>query len=240
MDSRYARQVILPQIGSEGQARLASARVAVAGAGGLGSPVIYYLAAVGVGELKIIDADTVDITNLNRQILHFENDIGKNKAQSAKDKLGRFNKDVHTVASAEFLDNKNAAELLSGYDIVMSCVDNNETRYALNSACIVNRVPLVNSGVQGFDGYIMVVQPGITPCYNCIFPGSRDSRANGESPGIIGAAAGVLGSMMAVEAIKVIVGMTIDPSFYYVDLLSMQITPVAALRSPDCSVCSSL
>ena len=240
MNQRYERQTRLPEIGEAGQASLSSAKAVVIGAGGLGSPVLYYLAAAGVGTVRIIDSDTVDITNLNRQIIHFEEDIGRDKTQAAKEKLQRLRSDMRINTFSARLDENNAAELLSGYDIVISCVDNIITRYILNSSCAVAGVPLINGGVQGFEGYVMTVLPGDTPCYECVFPRvDGDCQADTENIGVLGAVAGVLGSMMAVEAIKVITGIPVDPYFYYVDLLSCRISPIAAKRAPDCPACAS-
>ena len=241
MDNRYKRQVGLPEIGEDGQNRLASAKAAVIGAGGLGSPVLYYLAAAGVGRITIIDHDTVDITNLNRQILHFEDDLGREKAQSSKEKLQRFNRDIRINASTFKLTEDNAWELLSGHDMAISCLDNNMARCILNAACIKSGIPMVNGGVQGFEGYVMVVLPGITPCYQCIFPGyGANERQGTEEVSVLGATAGVVGSMMAVEAIKVLLGVPISPYFYYIDLMTSAIVPVGAKKADDCTVCGEI
>ena len=241
--TRYARQIILPEIGSEGQRRLSSAKVAVIGAGGLGSPVLYYLASAGVGVVHIFDSDTVELTNLNRQFIHFQSDIGREKSQSAKEKLERYNKDIQVSASTVRLDAENVRVLLAGFHLALSCVDNTKTRYLLNSACAQSGIPLVDGGIRGFEGYVLSVTPGVTPCYQCIFPGKGQwenadvSRQHVESAGVLGAAAGILGSMMALEAIKHIAGIPIQPHFYYVDLLSCGITPITAKRVPDCPAC---
>jgi len=170
MSDRYERQTILPEIGETGQKRLENSKAAVVGAGGLGSPVLYYLAAAGIRNIRIIDDDTVDITNLNRQFIHFENDLGREKPQSAKEKLYSFNKDVRVDAVHARISKTNAAELLAGFDIVVSCADNNEARHIQNAVCVKNKTPLVNGGVEGFNGYVMVILPGDTPCFECVFP----------------------------------------------------------------------
>ena len=236
MISRYSRQMTLPEIGGEGQRRLSEAKAAVVGAGGLGSPVLYYLASAGFGHIKIIDSDICDITNLNRQFIHFGNDMGREKAQSAKDKLVLYNNEITVCAETVMLDDQNAPDCLSGHDIVLSCVDNKKTRRLINKVCITNNTPFIDGGVQGFEGYILTVAPGITPCFQCIFPMHGLTETAG-STGVIGAAAGVIGSMMALEAIKLITGIPICPYFQYVDLLSYRLTPITARKARDCPVC---
>jgi len=240
MDSRYNRQIELPGIGEDGQKRLMSAKAVVTGAGGLGSPVLYYLAAAGIGTIRIIDFDTVDITNLNRQIIHFEDDIGREKLQSAGEKLQRLNKDIRIETAGEKVGAENAERLLSGCDIAIACVDNNETRYVLNATCVKTGIPLINGGIQGFEGYVMAVLPGNTPCYNCIFPASDSyEQPDAGRVSVLGATAGVIGSMMATEAVKVLLGLPVNPFFYYVDMLCAQIIPIEAKRADACPVCGS-
>jgi len=233
---RYERHVRLPEIGEAGQKRLSSASAVVVGAGGLGSPVLYYLASAGVGHIKIIDSDTVDMTNLNRQFLYNENDIGKEKSRTAAENLKLYNSDIQISAVTAALDDDNARQLLDGADIVLSCVDNKITRYVLNKASLSSGVPMIDGGVQGFEGYILTILPGITPCYQCIFPKYDQTRDVGGA-GVVGAAAGVPGSMMAMEAIKVIVGMPISSYFHHIDMLNYRITPIIARRAADCPAC---
>jgi len=243
MNRRYEKQIILPEVGEAGQERLMHAKVVVVGAGGLGSPALYYLAAAGVGTIRIIDCDIVDVTNLNRQFIHFENDIGREKQQSAKEKLLGFNKNIHIDAVCARLDKNNASELLTGFDIVVSCVDNNETRYILNSVCVKSKTPLINGGVEGFSGYVMVMKPGETPCFQCIFPENEECLFIGarnkpeEGCGILGASAGVAGSLMAAETIKVLLEMQINPYLYYIDLISTQLVPIDAIKMENCPAC---
>ena len=234
---RYSRQVMLPEIGGEGQRRLSAASVAVVGAGGLGSPVLYCLASAGVGHIRIIDSDTVDITNLNRQFVHSQDDIGRQKAQSAMEALARYNHDIEICADAVALDADNAEELLAGHDLVLSCVDNKKTRHILNGVCVRGGVPLIDGGIRGFEGYVLIVLPGVTPCYQCIFP-QKDQQEADAGIGVLGATAGVLGSLMATEAIKRIVGIPAQACFYFVDLLSSRITTIQAKKDPGCPVCA--
>jgi len=235
---RYQRHIVLPQIGIDGQRRLSSARVAVVGAGGLGSPGLFYLASAGVGHLSIIDSDIIDITNLNRQFIHSEDDIGKEKSVSAMEALKRYNSEIDVSAVSITLDEDNARRLLERFDFVLSCVDNTSTRYILNRACIRNRVPLIDGGVEGFGGYVLSVQPGITPCYQCIFP-ENSLIDKQRDAGVLGAAAGVIGSLMAVVAIKAVLGMQTETFLHYVDLLSYRLAPITVKKSLDCPVCNS-
>jgi len=235
---RYSRHVLLSEIGDKGQQRLSATRAAVVGVGGLGSPVLYYLASAGVGQITIIDSDTVDSSNLNRQFIHFEADIGREKARSAREKLEQYNRDIQIHATAVALDDDNAREYLRGHDIVVSCVDSKKTRRLINSVCMSANTPLIDGGVQGFEGYVLTVLPGVTPCYQCIFP-SKGNDEDTDGVGVLGAATGVLGSMMATEAIKHIAGISMHAHFYFVDLLSNRITPIRAKRAPDCPACGS-
>lgn len=236
MISRYERHIILPEIGEEGQQKLSSAKAVVVGAGGLGSAVLYYLASAGIGHIKIIDSDIVEITNLNRQFIHFESDIGREKSLSAKEKLQQYNHEISISSVTVRLNDENIQEYLSGYDVVVSCVDNKPTRYLLNSSCVKSGIPLIDGGVRGFEGYTLTVLPGVTPCYHCIFPVPDKSTA---VTGVLGATAGVIGSMMAVQTIKVLLGIRMDSYFHYIDLFSFNIIPMQAQRNPDCPVCNS-
>lgn len=202
LDERYKRQYLMDEIGEEGQKKLANSKALVIGAGGLGSPVLYYLAAAGVGTLGIVDRDIVELSNLNRQILHFTNDLGKSKAQSAKSKLQMLNPNVKINIYEEEICENNALNLLDGYDIVVDCVDNLSTRYIVNDACIKKGVTLIEAGVTGFEGYVMTIVPKKTPCLRCLFP-QKDIKEGARPPiGIIGSTAGVAGTLQATEAIK--------------------------------------
>jgi adenylyltransferase/sulfurtransferase len=238
MAERYGRQIIMPDIGKDGQEKLAAARVLVIGAGGLGSPVLYYLAAAGVGHIHIVESDSVDITNLNRQFLHFEKDIGREKSLSAAEKLTEFNSGIEISSSSLRLTEENARECVSGYDLVISCVDNLWTRILLNKSCVESGVPLVDGGVQGFEGYVLTVIPGVTPCRQCIFPGERE-RENRGPIGILGSTAGVAGSIMAAEAVKYLTGIREDFKLLIFDLRSLEFTSVMAKADPLCPVCGN-
>jgi adenylyltransferase/sulfurtransferase len=236
MAERYGRQLIMPDIGKGGQEKLAAARVLVVGAGGLGSPVLYYLAAAGVGHIHIVESDSVDISNLNRQFLHFEKDIGREKSLSAVEKLTEFNSGIEITSSSSRLTEENARECILGYDIVIACVDNLRTRILLNKSCVQCGIPLVDGGVQGFEGYVLTVIPGVTPCRQCIFHGERE-RENRGPIGILGATAGTAGSVMAAQAIKYLVGIREDFKLLIFDLRSLEFTAVKAKADPSCPVC---
>lgn len=234
MYERYERQLLIPQITEKEQAMLASARVAVVGAGGLGSPVLYYLAAAGVGALHIIDEDTVMISNLNRQFLHFEEDIGRLKTDSAKDKLSRFNREIKITAAAIRLDEKNISAEISGFDLIASCVDNYPTRRLMNEFCVQSGLPMIDGGILGFSGYVMLVQPGETPCYSCIYP---DTPQNVGKIGVLGATAGTVGAMMAAQTVKYLIGIREGFQFTFIDLLTFSFDAIDIKRNPDCPVC---
>lgn len=234
MDERYQRHMLMPQIDAAGQEKLSASSVLVVGAGGLGSPLLYYLAAVGLGHIHIIDSDTVSLSNLNRQFIHFEKDINSDKSRSAKEKLELFNSSIQISAAVSRLSKENIEEITTGYDIAVSCVDNTETRELLNKACVCFGIPLVDGGVKGFRGYVMTVVPHITPCYHCIF---SEADFKPEISEILGATAGVAGSIMAAQTVKSLLGIDTDVTLLYFDLLSLSFTPVKAKRNPDCSIC---
>lgn len=237
MFERYQKQLSMPQITEKEQQKLAGSHILVVGAGGLGSPVLYYLAAAGVGHIHIIDDDRVDITNLNRQYLHFEKDIGSLKVDSAKDKLLSFNSTLEITTSAVWLNDENAGSFLAGQELIISCADNFETRYLLNKACVRNNIAMVDGGVNGFCAYVLTVLPGVTPCYNCIYPKEPQSR---ETFGVLGAAAGVAGALMAIQAIKYLIGLREGLQFTYVDLLSFSFYAMDIKRNDACTVCGSM
>ena len=206
--SRYGRQIVLPELGVEGQERLRAARVLVVGAGGLGSPVALYLAAAGVGTIGIVDNDVVEISNLHRQILHGSEDIGREKTASAADALAALNDEVRVVQHALRVTSQNAETLFGDYNLIVDGSDNYETRYAVNDACAVLGKTWVYGSVERFSGQVSVFGAPDGPCYRCIFPEppAPGSTASCEQIGVLGAVPGVVGSLQAVEALKILTG----------------------------------
>ena len=239
---RYARHLILRGVGVKGQKRLMAAGVLIIGAGGLGSPVALYLAAAGVGRIGIVDDDVVDLSNLQRQIIHTTADLGVPKAQSAAAAIRAINPDVEVEATCEHVDVDNIASLIESYDLVIDATDNFAAKFLINDACVLAGRPYVHAGVVGFSGQVMTVVPGEGPCYRCIF---RDMPAAGEIPtckeaGVLGAVVGVIGSLEAVEAEKLIVGVgePLVGRLLTVDALTMNIRRVPLpTRVPDCPIC---
>lgn len=240
---RYSRNMILPNVGGRGQKKLERAKVLVIGAGGLGSPCLYYLAAAGVGRLGVVDSDRVDLSNLQRQILHTGADVGHLKIESAKAKLTALNADCTIETYPVRVTAENVLSLIDTYDIVVDGSDNFPTRYLINDACVLARKPLVHAGVVQFDGQIMTVLPGQGPCYRCIFrePPPPGSIPGCQEAGILGSIAGVLGAMQATETLKYIlqVGELLVGRIWILDALSMQTRIVKIPKAEDCPLCGS-
>ena len=232
MPERYARQI--PLIGDDGQRSLAGATVFIAGAGGLGSPVSIYLAEAGVGEIRIADLDVVDESNLNRQILHPADRLGMLKAESAAKTLAALNPECRVVPFAEKIDADSVCRMADGADLIIDCMDNFETRYVLNEASQKLNIPLLHGAVTGFSGQITLVIPGETPCLSCIFP----KAGTAESVPIIGASAGVVGSMQALEAVRFLVGKpTLAGKLLLYDGASNAVDIFSVKKSRRCGVC---
>lgn len=238
---RYARQLILPEVGGAGQKKLKGARVLLVGAGGLGSPAALYLAAAGVGTLVLVDNDEVDLSNLQRQILHFTPDVGKAKVVSAREKLVLLNPGVKVVAKKTRFTSSMAARLLAGCDVALDGSDNFETRYALNRACVTLGVPLVWGAVLRWGGQIMSVLPGKSACYECLFPEIPDPALaqSCTNAGILGSVAGTIGTLMATEALKILLakGIPLSGRLWIMDLLKMNLRERAVYRRVNCPAC---
>jgi molybdopterin/thiamine biosynthesis adenylyltransferase len=234
---RYSRQLVLPEWGEAQQMRLRRARVLVIGAGALGSPVATYLVGAGVGRVGVVDGDDVELSNLHRQHLHFTPDAGVPKAHSAAAKLRFLNPEVMVEPYQVELDAANALALVAEQDLVVDCSDSFATRYAVNAACCRAGVPLVEGGAVGFTGLVMAIRPGETACYRCAFPSPPPDAATCAQAGILGPAAGVIGSLMALEALKLIAGLPVRDGLLQVDLLDVAVTRVAVARRADCEDC---
>ncbi|MGE5486082.1 MAG: HesA/MoeB/ThiF family protein [Ignavibacteriales bacterium] len=240
---RYERQTVIPAIGEAGQERLLSSSVLIAGLGGLGSPVALYLAAAGIGRLGLVDPDTVSESNLQRQVIHGLSTMGRKKVESAAARLRDLNPDVRVTEYPGQLTPVNAASLVREYDVVVACLDNMESRYLLNDACVGAGKPLVEGGVMRFSGMITTIVPGKGPCYRCIFP--ETPGANPMDParaGILGPVPGVIGSMQAMEVLKLVLGIgePLVGRLLLVDMLACSFKEVVVPRNPSCPSCGGL
>jgi molybdopterin/thiamine biosynthesis adenylyltransferase len=232
---RYDRQMMIRGFGEEGQEKLKKAKVVVAGGGGLGSPSSIYLAAAGVGTIRIIDRDKVDLSNLNRQVLHWDKDIGRKKVESAAEKLSQLNKGIRVEAIEETIDESNVSELVGDSDVIIDAMDNLPARYLLNKTAIEKGIPFIHGAVYGMEGRAMTVVPGKSACLRCIYRGLIPQ----EKFPVLGAAPAVIGCIQATEAIKYIVGigkLLTDRLLVY-DGLSMRFVEFSVKRDPKCEHC---
>lgn len=241
---RYSRHIVLKEIGVRGQKELAAASVLIIGAGGLGSPAAMYLAAAGVGRIGIADADVVDRSNLQRQILHTTDDLGKPKVRSAKETLNAINPDVEVVTYQTRVDSQNILDLISGYDFILDGTDNFAAKYLINDACVMADKPFTYAGILRFYGQLMTVIPHESPCFRCVFatPPPKGTVPSCREAGVVGAMAGIMGSIQAMEAIKFITGAgeLLTDKLLIVDALTMEFSTASLSgRNPDCAVCSA-
>lgn len=205
---RYSRQLVMADVGESGQQKLLSSKVLVIGAGGLGSPALMYLAGAGVGIIGIADADEVDLSNLQRQVIHTTSDIGKAKAESARETINKMNPDIVVKTYKTYVNSKNITSLISEYDFVLDCTDNFDSKFLINDYCVKAEKPFCHAGIVGFEGQLMTYIPHKSPCYRCIF---EEPPKDGDVPlpkevGVISPACGVIGSLQAMEAVKYLLG----------------------------------
>jgi len=240
--TRYARHFTLPEVGEKGQAKLLDGKVLCIGAGGLGSPVAFYLAAAGVGTIGIIDHDVVDMSNLQRQILHTNDRVGMPKVESAQKTLNALNPDVRIVPFNERLSSENVMRVIKDFDIVVNGCDNFPTRYLINDACVMAKKPLVDGSIFQFEGQATVFYPGRGPCYRCLFPeppppGAAPSCAEA---GVLGVLPGLIGCVQALETMKLILGAgkPLIGRMMHFDTLSTEVRVLKLRRDPNCLVCS--
>ncbi len=242
---RYARHIILPELGGKGQEKLLQSSVLVVGAGGLGSPLLMYLAAAGVGRIGIVDDDAVDLSNLQRQVIHATDKVGRPKVESAAAAIAAINPDIRVEAHAVRLDVTNVMDLVSGFDIVADGSDNFATRFLLNDACYFARRPLVSGALLRFEGQVSTFRAyeGDNPCYRCIFPapppeGMIPTCAEG---GVLGAVAGTVGCMQATEIIKELTGIgeSLAGRLVVMDALSATFRRIGVKRDPACALCGT-
>ncbi len=239
---RYSRQLLMAEWSGEAQERLRGVRALVIGAGALGSPAATYLAAAGVGQLGIVDPDRVELSNLHRQPLHFTPDVGRPKAEVAAAKIGLLNPEVVVEAHPVELTGQNAEAVVMGADVVLDCTDSFDTRYLVNDACCAQEVPLVEAAVVAFDGLVLSVRPGKSACYRCVFPSAppTGSRRSCREAGVLGAMAGIVGSIQALEALKLLtgVGEPLLDRMLQIDGRDMAQLVVHTSRREDCPACA--
>jgi molybdopterin/thiamine biosynthesis adenylyltransferase len=241
---RYSRHILLPELGVEGQARLLAAHALVIGAGGLGSPAALYLASAGVGRITLADGDTVDLTNLQRQVLHATASIGRPKAASGRDALLRLNPEVEVAALESRLDGARLDALVAGATVVLDCSDNFATRHAVNRACVRHRRPLVSGAAVRFDGQVSVfdLRRADSPCYGCLFPEDAEpEEMRCAVTGVFAPLTGIIGTIQAAEALKVIAGIgeTLCGRLLLLDALHMTWRSIRLRRDPRCAACAS-
>lgn len=232
---RYDRQIMIPEIGREGQERLKDAKIFIAGAGGLGSPVSIYLAVAGIGRIKIADHDTIELNNLNRQILHWKEDLGKKKVDSARDKLLRLNPNIKLEITHQTINEKNVSQMVDGFDAIVDAMDNFQTRYILNKAAVDKNIPFFHGAVRGFEGRAMTIIPGKTACLRCMYHGTPPEE---KSP-VIGVTPAIIASIQATEVIKYLIGtgdLLADRLLIY-DGIGMIFREFKIRRNPECDHC---
>lgn len=237
---RYSRHIIMPQVGSAGQRKLLDAKVLIIGAGGLGSPISIYLTLAGVGTIGLVDFDVVDVTNLQRQILHFNDDVGKPKVVSASETLKAYNPDVNIIIHEEPITSVNAMKIMADYDVIVNGADNFPARYLVNDAAYLSGKPLVDGSILLFDGQATTYIPG-KGCYRCLFP---TPPPPGEVPscaeaGVLGMLPGMVGTIQATEVVKVVmnVGQPLVGRLLLIDALDMEFRTVKIRRNPECPLC---
>ncbi len=240
--SRYSRHLLLPEVGLEGQIKLLESKVLLLGAGGLGSPVALYLAAAGVGTLGIVDDDLVDVSNLQRQVIHTGSRVGEPKVDSAEQAIRDLNPDVEVIKWNTRLDASNIMEIIEGYDVIVDGVDNFPTRYLLNDATVRLQIPVVSASILGFDGQLAVFQPYEGPCYRCLYPTPPPAELAPScgANGVLGVLPGTMGLLQATEVIKLITGSG-DPlvgRLLLYDALAASFTELKVRRDPECPICS--
>ncbi len=240
---RYSRQILLPQIGYEGQQKLLDGHALIIGAGGLGSPAALYLAAAGVGRLTLADHDVVELSNLQRQILHDSHSLGRAKADSARARLTALNPDVEVVALQQRLQADALHALVAQADVVLDASDNFATRFAINAACLATATPLVSGAAIRFEGQLSVFEPARadSPCYRCLYRDGEEAEQTCADNGVLAPVVGVIGSLQALEAIKLLSGSgdTLCGRLLLFDALRHEFRSIRLRRDPDCPVCSS-
>ncbi len=242
---RYSRHILLPEIGVEGQEKFLASSALIIGAGGLGSPVALYLAAAGLGTITLADGDAVDLTNLQRQILHTTGSIGKPKAASGREALAKINPEVKVAPLQRRLEGEELERLVAGASVVLDCSDNFATRHAVNRACVRHRRPLVSGAAVRFDGQVSVfdLRDDLSPCYQCLFPENAElEEMRCAVMGIFAPLTGIIGAVQAAEALKLLAGAgdTLKGRLLILDALAMQWRTVKLAKDPSCAVCAKV
>ena len=239
---RYSRHIILPEVGGSGQQKMLEARVLLLGAGGLGSPAAYYLAAAGIGNLGIVDFDQVDLSNLQRQIIHSTERIGMLKTESAKKTIQALNPDVNVTLYNEKMDSSNIMSLIKDYDYVVDGSDNFPTRYLVNDACVMKNKTLIHGSIYRFEGQVTVFKPGDGPCYRCLYPEPPPPGMvpNCQEGGVLGVLAGVIGNLQVVEVLKLILGIgkPLVGKLLIYDALNTEFRNLRLRKDTNCPICS--
>ena len=239
--TRYSRHILLKEVGGKGQKKLLKGKVLIIGAGGLGAPIALYLAAAGVGTIGIADADQVDLSNLQRQVIHFTEDIGKSKVISAREKMLAINPDLNVVAHETWVAADNIAALIADYDFVIDGTDNFAAKFLVNDACVLAGKPYSHGGILQFDGQTMTILPGESACYRCIFPAPPPKEAipTCSQAGVIGVLPGVLGTLQATEAIKYLLGAgdLLTGRLLTYSALRMKFREITVKKNPKCPIC---
>ncbi len=237
---RYSRHIILKDIGVQGQEKILNAKVLIIGVGGLGSPIALYLAAAGVGTIGLVDGDHVDLSNLQRQVIHFTSDIGKAKVASAAEKINALNPDVNVITHPVLAGEHNMADLIKDYDFIVDATDNFDSKFLINDACVLAGKPFSHGGILGFEGQTLTHVPGAT-CYRCIFgaPPPKDAVPTCSQAGVLGAVAGMLGTIQATEILKFITGAgeLLTNKLLIFDAATMNFRTVNIKRNPECRAC---
>jgi adenylyltransferase/sulfurtransferase len=240
--TRYSRHILLPEVGGKGQKKIAKAKILIVGAGGLGAPAAFYLSAAGVGTIGLVDSDAVDLSNLQRQIIHYTPDVGRPKVLSAKEKIQAINPDVQVVMHEERFVADNAMRLIADYDVIIDGVDNFPAKFLINDACVMGNKPLVHGGILRFDGRVTTILPKKSACYRCVFkqPPPAGLVASCQEAGVIGALAGVIGTIQATEALKLVLGIGRPLTDRLMDYDAKKATfrEIKTKRNQNCPVCS--
>lgn len=239
---RYSRHILLQDVGVEGQEKIHNGKVLIIGAGGLGAPIAFYLAAAGVGTIGIIDGDVVDLSNLQRQIIHFTADVDKPKVQSAKEKINQLNPDVNVITYQTLFTAENAFDIIKDYDFIVDGTDNFPVKFLINDACVLAKKPFSHGGILRFDGQTLTYVPG-SACYRCLFhsPPPPDAVPTCSQAGVLGAIAGMLGTIQAAEVLKYLTGVgdLLTNRLLMFNAKKMEFRTVTAKPTDDCPVCGS-